>query len=82
MRESVEPVRRKPRRPAIASVEVQILTFPGTPEEGAEEEQAADIDPADVADFIDSAHIVVIVDGDILADHQARQGKRHHGAVQ
>ena len=52
------------------------------PEGGAEEHQAAEIDPRDVPELIGASGVDRRIDGDILPEQQAGQGNGHEGAVQ
>lgn len=52
------------------------------PENRAEKGEAAEIDAADVADFVKSSRIVRRINRHIPADDEARQRNRHQCAVQ
>jgi len=53
-----------------------------TPENRAEKGEAAEVDAADVADFVKPSRIVRRINRHILADDKARQRNRHQCAVQ
>lgn len=53
-----------------------------TPEDWSKKRESAEVDTADISDFVSAARIVSCINRHILADDKARQGNWHHRAVQ